>query len=84
MPQAHWGRVDEKAFNKQVKLGNTRIFRGYGSKVHIPRPFNQNVFYYVSDNGIMNANESKMLTRSVSMGAHVEKCSAGTSCQQRR
>jgi hypothetical protein len=54
--------VNEKAFNKQVKLGNTHIFREYGSKVHVPRPFNQNVFYYVSDNGIMNANESKTLT----------------------
>jgi hypothetical protein len=53
--------VDKKAFNKQVKLSNTCIFHEYGSKVHIPRPFNQNVFYYFSNNG-MNANESKMLT----------------------
>jgi hypothetical protein len=38
--------------NKQA----THIFHEYGSKVHVPRPFNQNVFYYVSDNGRMNAN----------------------------
>ena len=63
--------VNEKVFNKQVKLGNTCIFHEYRKKVHIPRPFNQNVFYYVSDNG-MNANESKMLSHhSASMGAHV-------------
>jgi hypothetical protein len=49
MPQVLWGlRSEEKAFNKQVKLGNTHIFHEYGSKVHVPRPFNQNVFYYVS------------------------------------
>jgi hypothetical protein len=36
MPQVLWGsRSKEKAFNKQVKLGNTHIFHEYGSKVHL-------------------------------------------------
>jgi len=53
--------VNKKTFNKHVKLGNMQIFHEYGSKLHVPRPFDQNVFYYVSGIGI-DASSEKTLT----------------------
>jgi len=50
-----------KNFKQQANIGNVRIFREYGSRVHFPTPYKNNIFYYVSSDG-NSASESKTLT----------------------
>jgi hypothetical protein len=38
--------LDEKAFNTQLRLGNPRISREYGRKLHIGASFNEHVGIY--------------------------------------